>query len=95
MVVRAETYILNLFSVQGVDAFQDEHRVLVDAQLFAPEFLFAGSEVEARQFHLLAVQQGAELFVEQFEVEGVERFVIIVAVFVKGGILAVHKVIVQ
>ena len=83
------------FRVQGVDAFQDEDGVVVDAQLVAFEFLFAGVEVEARQFHFLAPQEGLQLGVEQLEVEGVERFVVVVALLVAGCVFAVHKVVVQ
>ena len=83
------------FGVQGMDAFQDEDGVLVDAEFVSLELFLAGGEVEAGQFHFFAAQQGLQLFVEQLEVEGVERFIVVVAFLVERGLFAVYEVVVQ
>ena len=49
----------------------------------------------ARNIDALAAHQAAEVVVEQFEVDGFERFVVILAVGVLRGLFAVHEVVVE
>ena len=53
-------------------AFDDEHRVVVDAQLAVGEQALAYGEVKLGELYLFALQQRVELCIEEGQVEGIE-----------------------
>ncbi len=70
--------------VQSVDSLDEEHVVAVKAQRAVA--LYASSEIErvGREVYLLSGEKSTEVGVEQFEVKGVEAFVVVVAGLVEG-----------
>ena len=81
--------------VQSVDSLDEEHVVAVKAQRAVA--LYASSEIErvGREVYLLSGEKSTEVGVEQFEVKGVEAFVVVVAGLVEGGMLAVDEIVVE
>ena len=78
-----------------MDALDHQHLIVV--QLESATALLAASrlEVVARQFHLLAPEEGVHLLVEQRQVQGVQVFVVVVALLVAGRLVAVDEIIIQ
>ena len=70
--------------VEPVDPLDDEDRPLVERQRGVVPRAASGDEVVARDIDAFALHQAAQVVVEQFEVDGFERLVVVVAVLVLG-----------
>ena len=81
--------------IQSVDSLDDQN--IVRSQLFEIALVLplSGLEVEGRQFHPLSGQQSAHIVVKLLHVNGFETFKIVISVFIPGGKLSVHKIIIQ
>ena len=78
-----------------MDALDDEYLVVVQTQSATAHLAPACLEVVARQLHLLAVEQGVHLFVQQVEVQGVQVLKVVVAIGLARRLVAVHEVVVE
>ena len=88
-------HLLHEFGAQGVDALNHEHLVVVESQP-ASAFLAASClEVVARKLHFLAVEEGVDLAVQQFQVQGVQMLVVVVSILVARCFLAVYEIVVE
>ena len=81
--------------VEPVDPLDDEDRPLVERQRGVVPRAASGDEVVARDIDAFALHQAAQVVVEQFEVDGFERLVVVVAVLVLRGLLAIDEVVVE
>ena len=92
LLVRGALGHLAVQAVQGVDQ-QD----LVRRQLHVVdvELPLAGLEVVVRRLDRLAFQQRGDVLVDQLQVQGVRRLVVVVAEFVLGMLLEVEEVVVD
>ena len=78
-----------------MDALDDEDRTLVERQRVVVLHAAARDEVVARDVDALAADQPAQVVVEQFEVDGFERLVVVVAVLVERSLFAVDEIVVE
>ena len=76
-------------------ALNEQHLVVCQFFLLARHLSLARLEIIARQLHLLAIDEGVQVIVEQFEVQGIERFVVVFAILVLGCLVAVKEIIIQ
>ena len=76
-------------------ALDDEDRPLVERQRVVVLHASSRDEVVARDVDALAAHQAPQVVVEQFEVDCLERFVVVFTVFVEGSLFAVDEVVVQ
>ena len=81
--------------IEGVNSFDDEHILFVEAQLMAASLAMPRLEVEAWQFDRFARQQRTQLLVEEVDIECLKTFEIILALSVARRLLAVHEVVVH
>ena len=81
-------------AVEAVDALDDEQLVRREAHL-PPLRALAGEEVELRNVHLFARKQSGNLFVDELEVERLERLEVRPAVAVERRALAVYEIVVE
>ena len=88
-------YLRRQFGIEGVDAFYHEHIASTHAHLLTARYAATLDEVVLGQLHFLAVEQLHELLVEQRQVEGVQRFEVVIAVLVLRSQFAVDEVVVE
>ena len=81
--------------VQSVNPLDDQDRAVVERQRRAVLRAPSRDEVVARDVDAFAGHQPPQVVVEQVEVDGFERLVVVVSVFVERGLLAVDEVVVQ
>ena len=81
--------------IQSVDAFDDQNRTLVERERGVVPRAAARDEVVARNIDALAAHEPAQMVVEQVEVDGLQRLVVVLPVGVLRGLLAVHEVVVE
>ena len=81
--------------VQPVDALDDEDRAFVERQRRVVPRAAPRDEVVARDVDALAPDQARQMVVEKLQVDGFERLVVVVAVGVARGLLAVDEVVVE
>ena len=97
--VHAEDLVLLHFrrqlGVQGVDTFHDEHFVVLQPELASAHSTLSCGEVIGRQLYLVASEQCVQLLVEQRQVQGVQVFVVEVAILVARCELTVHEIVVE
>ena len=78
-----------------MNAFYHEHISGSHAHLLTAWHAATFNEVVLGQLHFLAVEELHELLVEQRQVEGVQRFEVVIAVLVLRSKLAVDEVVVE
>ena len=78
-----------------MDALDDEDGALVERQRRVVPRAAPGDEVVAGNVDALAPHQAAQVVVEELQVDGLERLVVVLAVFVAGRMLAVDEVVVE
>ena len=76
-------------------AFHHKNVVWLEPHPVSVVFLVAFHEVELRELHLLACEQGVELAVEQLHVHRPETFEILLAVLIQRGLFPFDEIIVQ
>ena len=81
--------------IEAVDAFDEEDGVFVESK--GVSAIFTGSELKIIGWHVdgLAGYESAQMVVKEFEVESVERFVVIVASLIFRGEFTVNEVVVK
>ncbi len=72
------------FGVEPVDSLYQQYRAFFELYLVAFVLAFAKLEVVGWQFHLFSGEYAVEIAVELLQVEGIERFIVVIACFVKG-----------
>ena len=77
------------FGIQTVDALDNQHLIMADAQRNGLFLAHAGGKVILGQLGGFAIQQGADAVPEQLDIQRVQRFQIGLAVLVQGHIRAV------
>ena len=75
--------------------FNNHYHVFIYPEFLTAHFSFAGGKVIAWQFHLSSVEQGSQLFFEEGEVYGIQRFEVVFAVFIQWCVIPVYKLVVQ
>ena len=78
-----------------MDAFDEQNGAFGDVDFVSAVFAHAGFEVVGREVDDFACESALEVGVEEGEVEGVEAFVVVFAVFVAGRVVAVDEVVVE
>ena len=78
-----------------MDAFQNNNLIIINTQIISFEFPFSGTEIETRQFYFLSLQQCGELLIEEFQIECIQGFVIVLSFVVKRSTFSVYKVVIQ
>ena len=81
--------------IEAVDTLDDQDRPLAESERLLVPLPFSGDEVVARNLDLLARNEATEVVVEEREVDRFEGFVVILALFVPRGLLALHEVVVE
>ena len=83
------------FRIQRMNTFQNENRIIFNFQFITFIFLLPQREVKARKLHFLTAQQSLQLLVKQFQIERIQRLIIIVTVFIQRCLFTVYEIIVQ
>ena len=78
-----------------MNTFQNENRIIFNFQFITFIFLLPQREVKARKLHFLTAQQSLQLLVKQFQIERIQRLIIIVTVFIQRCLFTVYEIIVQ
>ena len=78
-----------------MDAFHNQNIALFKLHGFAAVITLAFHKIVRRNAYFLAVEQVLQIAVKLLDVEGFERFVIVLAVFVPRGQFAPHIVRIQ
>ena len=73
----------------------DKHHMWCKLQALAVELALAGLEIICGQFHLLARQYACQRLVEIGQVNGVQRFEIIIAVGLARCMRAVDEIVIE
>ena len=94
LVLRFIRNLLCQFSVQRVDAFDDDELIFVDLRDPVAEHFLSFEEIEFRKIDFLACQQIVHVAAEQVDVHGAQVLEIQFAVFIRYHIFPVDKVII-
>ena len=88
-------YVRRQVGIKSVYSLHDEYRV--GRKLHGAPGLdaCAALEVVGRQGHPFAGKEAVQVGVEAFEVESIERLIVVVAILVARGILAVDEIVVE
>ena len=86
---------LGHLAVEAVEGVDEEDFVLGEGHLVDVQFALAGLEVVVGGLDGLAFEEGGDVFVDELEVEGVGRLVVVVAELVLGVLLEVEEVVVE
>ena len=78
-----------------MDALNHQYGIVVETQLFATHLRCTCGEVVARQLHLLATEEGCELFVQQRQVQGVQILEVVVALLVAWRLVTIEEIVVE
>ena len=81
--------------IQTVNALDDQHRTVVELQRVVVPLALARDEIVTRHGKALAGEQALQMVVEEFQIDGFERFVVVFAVCVQRGLVAVDEVVVE
>ena len=80
--------------IQGVNAFNDEHGIGPQLQLFPVVFALAGDEIVLRNFHALALHQPCQMVFQQMVVHGFHVVEVVVPVGQLGSVHPIDEIVV-
>ncbi len=78
-----------------MDAFNDERLVGFELYLAAAVLAHSGYEVVGGDFDAFAFQHSHQVFVEEFEVDGLNGLEVVIALFVSRDMFAIDEVVVE
>ena len=78
-----------------MDAFYHQHLIFVQCQLLTTHHALSCWEIVTRQFHLLAIEELIQLFVEERQVQGMQVLEVVIAFPVEWCLFAIKEIVVE